>query len=67
MFMAFDDGCEAVKNRYPKGPPKAFFAIRLSRNLLIPFKQSGTTALALSQFRRYISPTFPGKNGFKTR
>jgi len=27
--------------------------------------QAGTAALALLRFRRYISPTFPGKNGFK--
>jgi ABC-type Mn2+/Zn2+ transport system ATPase subunit len=44
---------------------KGIFTIRLSRNLLIPLKQAGTAALALLRFRRYISPTFPGKNGFK--
>jgi hypothetical protein len=60
-----DDGCEAVKNPYPKGAAKGIFTIRLSRNLLIPLKQAGTAALALLRFRRYISPTFPGKNGFK--
>jgi hypothetical protein len=65
--MAFDDGCEAVKNRYPKGLPKSIFTIRLSRNLSIPLKPAGTAALALWQFHRYISATFPGKNGFKTR
>jgi ATP-binding cassette ChvD family protein len=49
----------------PKGPAEGIFTIRLSRNLPIPFKQADTAALALSEFRRYISRTFPGKNGFK--
>jgi hypothetical protein len=46
---------------------KAFFTIRLSRNLPTPLKPAGTATLALWQFHRYISATFPGKNGFKTR
>jgi hypothetical protein len=29
--------------------------------------QAGSAALALSQFRRYISPTFPEKTASKTR
>jgi ATP-binding cassette ChvD family protein len=49
----------------PKGPAEGIFTIRLSRNLPIPLKQADTAALALSEFRRYISRTFPGKNGFK--
>jgi ATP-binding cassette ChvD family protein len=49
----------------PKGPAEGIFTIRLSRNLPIPLKQAATAALALSEFRRYISRTFPGKNGFK--
>jgi ATP-binding cassette ChvD family protein len=45
----------------PKGPAKGIFTIRLSRNLPIPLKPAGTAALALWQFHRYISATFPGK------
>jgi len=65
--MAFDDGCEAVKNRCPRERPKRIFTIRLSKDLPIPLKQTDTAALALWRFHRYISATFPGKNGFKTR
>jgi hypothetical protein len=60
-------GKVAVKNRYLNGLPRAFFAIRLSRDLPIPLMQAGSAALALSQFHRYISPTFPEKTASKTR
>jgi ATP-binding cassette ChvD family protein len=47
------------------GLPEGIFTIRLSRDLPIPLTQAGRPALALSEFRRYIRPTFPGKNGVK--
>ena len=56
--MASDDGCEAVKNRYPKGLPKAFIAIRLSRNFT-------DTTLALCKPRRYISRRLPDVAGVR--
>jgi ATP-binding cassette ChvD family protein len=63
--MESNDVVEPVKNRYPRGLPEGIFTIRLSRDLPIPLTQAGRPALALSEFRRYIRPTFPGKNGVK--
>ena len=63
--MAFDDGCEAVKNRYPKGLPKAFSQSGFPEIYRYHSSRRVPPALALSEFRRYISHTFPGKNGVK--
>ena len=63
--MESNDVVEAVKNPYPRDLPEGIFTIRLSRDLPIPLTQAGRPALALSEFRRYISHTFPGKNGVK--
>jgi hypothetical protein len=51
----------------PERRTEGIFAIRLSRDLPIPLMRAGRLALALSQFRRYISPAFPDKTASKTR
>jgi len=57
-FTESDHGVTAVKNRYLNGA-RAAFTISLSRALLTP--RAKGRGLALSEFRRYISPAFPDK------
>jgi hypothetical protein len=64
--MESDDVVEAVKNPCPTGPPKKFSHQAFQKFTDTPDAESAT-ALALSVFHRYISPTFPEKTASKTR
>ncbi|MGB8302878.1 MAG: hypothetical protein WCE36_03165 [Pseudolabrys sp.] len=64
--MESDDVAEAVKNRYPKGRPKGFLQSSFPE-IYDTAAADGAVALALSQFRRYISPAFPENTASKTR
>jgi hypothetical protein len=56
--MDRDDGVEGVKTGRQRRPG-GIFAISVSRAL--PVHTEAPLRLALSEFRRYISPAFPDK------